>query len=163
MPEAGVGDAARRNLLQGALLLIGGALPAWTQARQERPGASAWSAWDNFARQFMQADGRIVANSECQTHSEAQSYALMFALIANDRARFELVLRWTEDNLCAGDLTARLPAWLWAGKPPANGAWSIPMRHRMRTCGSPTPLRRLAGCGTSAVTARSPQCLPNAS
>jgi len=44
MPEAGVGDAARRNLLQGALLLIGGALPAWTQARQERPGASAWSA-----------------------------------------------------------------------------------------------------------------------
>jgi len=80
MPEAGVGDAARRNLLQGALLLIGGALPAWTQARQERPGASAWSAWDNFARQFMQADGRIVANSEGQTHSEAQSYALMLAM-----------------------------------------------------------------------------------
>lgn len=123
MPEAGVDDAARRNLLQGALLLIGGALPAWTQARQERPGASAWSAWDDFARQFMQADGRIVANSEGQTHSEAQSYALMFALIANDRARFELVLRWTEDNLCAGDLTARLPAWLWGRQ--ATGQWGV--------------------------------------
>lgn len=123
MPEAGVSGTARRNLLQSALLLIGGALPAWTQARQERPKASAWVAWDDFARQFMQADGRIVANGEGQTHSEAQSYALMFALIANDRARFELVLRWTEDNLCAGDLTARLPAWLWGRQ--ATGQWGV--------------------------------------
>ena len=123
MPKVRVGGASRRGLLQGALWLAGGALPGWTQAQQGAGGASAWPAWDGFARQFLQADGRILANEEGQTHSEAQSYALMFALIANDRARFERILRWTEDNLCAGDLTARLPAWLWGRQP--QGGWGV--------------------------------------
>ena len=121
MPEVRVGGASRRGLLQSTLLLA--TLPGRVRTGQGIAGAPAWPAWDGFAHQFMQADGRILANEEGQTHSEAQSYALMFALIANDRARFELVLRWTEDNLCAGDLTARLPAWLWGRQ--ASGQWGV--------------------------------------
>lgn len=113
----------RRRLLRGALCLTTVALPAWAQVTQAPQTASSWSAWDGFARQFLQADGRVLANEEGQTHSEAQSYALMFSLIANDRARFERILRWTEDNLCAGDLTARLPAWLWGQLP--DGNWGV--------------------------------------
>jgi endo-1,4-beta-D-glucanase Y len=40
----------------------------------------------------------------------------------NDRSSFDKMLRWTEDNLAGGDLTARLPAWKW-GKS-ADGAWT---------------------------------------
>ncbi|VEB43393.1 Endoglucanase precursor [Chromobacterium violaceum] len=49
------------------------------------------------------------------TTSEGQSYALFFALAANDRPVFDRLLAWTRDNLADGDLGARLPAWLWGG------------------------------------------------
>jgi endoglucanase len=74
-----------------------------------------WPAWDTFRKQFVSADGRVVDASSPRslTVSEGQAYALFFALLANDRSSFELILRWTEENLCAGDMTARLPAWQW--------------------------------------------------
>ena len=55
------------------------------------------------------------------TTSEAEAYALFFALAGNDRARFDLVLAWTQANLAQGDLQTRLPAWLW-GKD-KDGVW----------------------------------------
>jgi endoglucanase len=48
-----------------------------------------------------------------RTTSEAQAYAMFFALVANDRPRFDGLLRWTEQNLASGDLSKNLPAWLW--------------------------------------------------
>ena len=48
---------------------------------------------------------------------------MFFALVANDRARFDKMLSWTQDNLAGGDLTRRLPAWSW-GKA-ADGSWKI--------------------------------------
>ena len=48
---------------------------------------------------------------------------MFFALVANDRARFDKLLGWTQDNLAGGDLTQRLPAWSW-GKSP-DGSWKI--------------------------------------
>ncbi len=57
------------------------------------------------------------------TTSEGQSYALVFALAANDRAAFEKILQWTENNLAAGDLSSRLPAWQWGKR--ADGSWGI--------------------------------------
>jgi endoglucanase len=46
---------------------------------------------------------------------------MLFALVANDRARFDKLLNWTQDNLAGGDLTRRLPAWNW-GKS-SDGNW----------------------------------------
>ena len=85
----------------------------------------AWPAWDSFAAAFISDSGRLIdpATPSGQTTSEGQAYALFFALVAGDRARFASVLRWSEDNLAGGDLTARLPAWLWGRR--TDGSWGV--------------------------------------
>lgn len=84
-----------------------------------------WLAWQNFKLGFINEGGRVVdANSpRKQTVSEGQAYALLFALIANDRNTFDKVLQWTEDNLAQGDLTSHLPAWLWGRMD--SGTWDV--------------------------------------
>ncbi len=75
---------------------------------------TAWPAWDAFAASYVQDDGRVVDwTTEARTVSEGQAYALFFALVAGDRARFERILDWTATHLARGDLAQHLPAWLW--------------------------------------------------
>ncbi|MGF6815015.1 endo-1,4-beta-D-glucanase Y [Paraburkholderia atlantica] len=87
--------------------------------------AAPWPRWQQFKRDFLSADGRVidVGSSDERTVSEGQSYALFFALVANDRAAFDTILRWTEQHLSQGDLTARLPAWLWGRS--SDGNWAV--------------------------------------
>ena len=119
----------RRRMLQSAAGAAAGlAASAWARAQSKAraDGAdkpSAWPAWDGFRRQFVSGDGRVHADEQGQVHSEAQSYALFFALVADDRESFDCLLRWTQDNLCAGDLTARLPAWLWGKR--EDQSWGV--------------------------------------
>lgn len=84
-----------------------------------------WPAWNKFRNSFVSDSGRIIdrSNPLHVTTSEGQAYAMMFALIANDRASFELILRWTEDNLANGDLTSRLPAWQWGKR--EDNSWGV--------------------------------------
>ncbi|WP_094780987.1 cellulose synthase complex periplasmic endoglucanase BcsZ, partial [Paraburkholderia ribeironis] len=86
---------------------------------------SAWPQWQQFKRAFVSADGRVidVGSADSRTVSEGQSYALFFALVANDRAAFDTILQWTEHNLAQGDLTAHLPAWLWGRRD--DGQWTV--------------------------------------
>jgi endoglucanase len=74
-----------------------------------------WPAWQQFRQTYISEQGRVIdpAGGQDVTTSEGQSYGMFFALVADDRDTFERLLRWTQDNLAAGDLTARLPAWLW--------------------------------------------------
>lgn len=81
-----------------------------------------WPAWDTFRNTFMHA-GRIVDPGTAHSTSEGQSYALFFALVANDRKNFDAILKWTEENLAGGDISKSLPAWEW-GKM-ADGRWGI--------------------------------------
>jgi len=107
-----------------AVLCAGGA--AGLSAAWAQPGGgatAAWPAWDGFRRQFISDSGRVTSDAQGQTYSEAQAYALLFALAANDQGSFERLLRWTEDNLCAGDLTTRLPAWLWGKR--QDDSWGV--------------------------------------
>lgn len=87
--------------------------------------AFGWPAWDRFKQGFLSADGRVidVGSADERTVSEGQAYALFFALVANDRASFDTILRWTENNLAAGDLTSRLPSWLWGRA--QDGSWRV--------------------------------------
>lgn len=119
----------RRTLLKAS---TGAALLAWlpgAQAQQKTPApsaaSSAWPAWDTFKAQFVSKDGRVISEdgTGVQTYSEGQAYALFFALVANDRPAFDILLRWTENNLCGGDITAKLPAWLWGKRP--DGTWGV--------------------------------------
>jgi endoglucanase len=87
-----------------------------------------WSAYRSFIERFMQADGRVIDYSTPvqQTTSEGQSYALFFALVANDRATFDKLLAWTRANLADNQFdpqNARLPAWQWGKKP--DGSYGV--------------------------------------
>lgn len=118
---------SRRTALQagvGAALLA--SLPTARAQQAAAPaGRLAWPAWEAFKAQFINEGGRVVSDDDGggQTYSEGQAYALFFALVANDRPMFDKLLRWTENNLCAGDMTARLPAWLWGKRP--DGTWGV--------------------------------------
>jgi endoglucanase len=86
---------------------------ALAEAAKQTPAAE-WPLWENYARRFIDARGRVIDyDAANRTTSEGQSYALFFSLVANDRGQFDRVLGWTADNLSRGDITKRLPAWLW--------------------------------------------------
>jgi endoglucanase len=118
-----------RWLAAGALACASLAVPAAATP------VCKWADWDAFKQKRLSADGRVIdASTESQvTVSEGQAYGLFFALAANDRASFDKLLAWTENNLAQGDLTARLPAWIWGRLPPepaqsagkAAGGWGV--------------------------------------
>lgn len=93
------------------------------------PGACGdWSGYRGFVERFVQADGRVIdfSTPTQQTTSEGQSYALFFALVANDRATFDRLLGWTRTNLAGNQFDAqnmRLPSWQWGRK--ADGSYGV--------------------------------------
>lgn len=84
-----------------------------------------WLLWQRFVSRYIQADGRVVDYSVPQMHStsEGQSYAMVFALVANDPVAFERIWRWTVANLAGGNMAARLPAWQWGRR--EDGSWGV--------------------------------------
>ncbi|MBS1816019.1 MAG: cellulase [Acidobacteria bacterium] len=84
-----------------------------------------WPLWTNYSDKFVDAQsGRVIDHiADDKTTSEGMAYAMFFALVVNDQKRFDKLLRWTEDNLAGGDLTARLPAWSWGKNP--DGSWKV--------------------------------------
>jgi endo-1,4-beta-D-glucanase Y len=107
------------RLFAGALALCGAA------GAQAAVCTQPWALWERFAERWLQADGRVLESSLEKNHStsEGQSYALFFALVANDRTRFEQIWRWSRENLLGDDPHNNLPAWLWGqGK---DGKWQV--------------------------------------
>jgi endo-1,4-beta-D-glucanase Y len=98
--------------LEGSRLGIGLALAIVTVSCGANP---SWPAWEGFKSAFLSEDGRVIDRSQAdlRTVSEGQSYGLFFALVAQDRAAFDAILKWTENNLSGGDLGKQLPAWIW--------------------------------------------------
>jgi endoglucanase len=108
------GASALRFLLAASAVLACLGHPAGARA-----AGCAWPQYDAWLARLVQPDGHVVDldSPRQQTSSEGQSYALFFALVANDRASFDRVLGWTRANLAGGHLgpdDARLPAWQWA-------------------------------------------------
>jgi endo-1,4-beta-D-glucanase Y len=84
----------------------------------------SWPAWQIYKSHFL--DGARVVDIESErkiTTSEGQSYGLLFALVANDRAGFDKILEWTENNLAQGDFIHHLPAWHWGRRD--DGSWGV--------------------------------------
>jgi endoglucanase len=123
---AAAAPRARRAWSRLSARLAAAAVAAWLVCMGTPAAAqTAWPAWDAFVKTQIQADGRVIdhTTSIYQSTSEGQSYALFFALVANDRKTFDTVLKWTADNLCAGKLDAQLPAWQWGRKP--DGSYGV--------------------------------------
>ncbi|HVT34501.1 MAG TPA: cellulose synthase complex periplasmic endoglucanase BcsZ [Nevskiaceae bacterium] len=97
----------------------------WLAAAGAHADCGSWPQWEDFRHDLLSADGRVIDASTARQHStsEGQSYALFFALVANDRDTFERVLQWTGNNLAAGDLSSRLPAWQWGRRD--DGSWGV--------------------------------------
>ena len=83
-----------------------------------------WSLWESYAAKYLDGQGRVIDHAAGdRTTTEGESYAMFFALVANDPNRFGKLVDWTEANLAQGDLTLHLPAWSW-GKAP-DGTWRV--------------------------------------
>lgn len=115
----------RRPSLRAALLVALTLLTAALPVSAAVPVVCGWPAWDEFKAHFLSEDGRVIDASTPRRHtvSEGQAYALFFALVADDRASFERILTWTENNLAQGDFTAHLPAWQWGHRD--DGSWGV--------------------------------------
>jgi endoglucanase len=94
-------------------------------ARADSTCPVAWPLWQTFAEHFVQPDGRVMDASTPQRHSssEGQSYAMFFALVANDPVTFERLWLWARNNLAAGDIQGHLPGWFWGLD--AQGNWHL--------------------------------------
>ncbi|MQU64871.1 cellulase [Pseudomonas sp. FSL R10-1350] len=108
-------DVVRARVRGGLLcaLLLTLLLPV--TARAEACSVPPWPLWQTFVEHFVQPDGRVMDASTPQRHSssEGQSYAMFFALVADDRETFEKLWRWSVNNLAQGDIKAHLPGWFW--------------------------------------------------
>ena len=112
-------NAARIGVLALNTLLVGRAHPIG-----QLQAAEPWPLWESYSAYFIDDHGRVMDRDQDErTTSEGQAYAMFFALVANDRQRFEQILEWTQANLGSGDLSRHLPAWLW-GKS-GGGHWGV--------------------------------------
>jgi len=110
---------------QAVLVLL--TLAAALAAHAQRPtpcGTAPWPHWTRYVEAFISSDGRVIERSAAdRTTSEAQAYALFFALVAGDRPLFDRLLKWSQENLAQGDLAKHLPAWNWGKR--RDGGWGV--------------------------------------
>ena len=126
-PEYGksvrMGDArVRRRILVRQAIAAMALMALWVSVgcRAEQP----WPLWESYAAKFLDGQGRVIDHAAGdRTTTEGEAYAMFFALVANDPARFSKLVDWTQENLAQGDLTLHLPAWSW-GKAP-DGSWKV--------------------------------------
>ncbi len=58
------------------------------------------SAWDTYKQRFLDDSGAIIdTGNNNMSHSEGQSYGMLFSLFYNDKESFDKIFRWTEKNL----------------------------------------------------------------
>lgn len=105
------------------------ALPSATATTSGSPSTSEilQESWLAYRQRFIQADGRIIdREASDRSTSEAQAYAMLRAVLADDPETFDRTLRWSENNLqrkIGGIPTDSLWVWQW-GKD-AEGNWGV--------------------------------------
>jgi endo-1,4-beta-D-glucanase Y len=112
------------NLLLIALV-AGFCLACQPEPSKARLARVLTASWQSYCRHFIKADGQVIIPEEGGgTISEAQAYALLRAVWANDATVFTRVYVWTYRNLsrvhAQGD---SLLAWRWGRLP--DGAWGV--------------------------------------
>ena len=66
--------------------LVPGVLFLAAMTTQTAEGRTKWTLWESYAERFINGDGRVIDfDAKDRTTSEGQSYAMFFALVANDR------------------------------------------------------------------------------
>ncbi len=111
-------------LSQWKKITVAGLIAACSFSCAATSAGAEWPEWNTFVSRFVQDDGRIIdITFDGKSTSEGQSYGLFFALVANQRERFDTILKWTSSNLAWNQLGVRLPAWHWGKRD--DGSWGI--------------------------------------
>jgi len=99
-----------------------------TSALAQHAACRSWPLWDEFKAVHLAPEGRVKDDGPQgeRSISEAQAYALFFALVAGDRAAFERILHWSDQHLAQGQLGAQWMAWLWQPRAPEGAAPGTP-------------------------------------
>lgn len=79
--------------------------------QKPEPGEMAASIFDVMLTKYYRADG-MVESEKNKTTSESQSYAMMIAVLSEDRESFDRVLNWTKSNLQTRPKD-ELFSWVW--------------------------------------------------
>ena len=75
--------------------------------------AQSLKGWADWKRSYLQADGRVLDTAQKNiSHSEGQGFAMVLATAANDRAAFDTLWTWTQNNLASARNDGLL-AWRW--------------------------------------------------
>jgi endoglucanase len=101
--------------------LLGGLAAAGSIAPSLADSTSFRDEWCSFKSRFLSADGRIIdTGNRGVSHSEGQGWGLLFAVAAQDRAGFDLMLSWTARVLRRSSDT--LHAWRYVpnDRPPVQ-------------------------------------------
>lgn len=69
-------------------------------------------SWDFYKSNFLKSYGQVVDPSNNNTTSEGQSYAMLRAVILNDKDIFTNVWKWTKDHM-QHRVQDNLLSWLW--------------------------------------------------
>ncbi len=68
--------------------------------------------WHRYEERYITPDGRVIDTGNGGiSHSEGQGYAMLLAVAHGDRARFDTLWRWTQENLQVRE--DKLFAWRW--------------------------------------------------
>ncbi len=79
-------------------------------------------SWEFYKREFISKDGRVIDPWRNDiTTSEGQSYAMLRAVLIDDKKTFDLVYKWAQNNLNREN--DRLFAWLWGKR--EDSSWGI--------------------------------------
>lgn len=115
--------------------------------------ACTWPAREQFKKDYISQEGRVIDPSDARkiTTSEGQSYGMFFALAANDRAAFDNILDWTQNNLAQGSLKNVCPPGCGARKRTVSGKCWTAIRPPMVMSGWLGRCWRRGVCGKSSV------------
>jgi len=105
------------RLVAAAVVSLGLSLPLGaeqTPFKTLRAEPDAWPAgtWSAYKEKFIRAEGRVVDDGNGNiSHSEGQGYAMLLAVLADDRATFDSVWAWTRKELMKRP--DGLASWKW--------------------------------------------------
>jgi endoglucanase len=78
--------------------------------------------WESYKSGFIQKDGRVIdKHQNWISHSESQGYGMLICVIMNDKASFDAIWRWTQDNLQSRKDS--LFPWAWGKR--HNGQYGV--------------------------------------
>ncbi len=107
------------------LVLIAAFLPSCRDSAADRLPWVLQASWAGYRDHFISPEGRVVLQERGGgTISEAQAYALLRALWADDEETFGRLCQWTRKNLSRQEKHGdSLLAWQWGQKP--DGSWGV--------------------------------------